>query len=65
VIVTDPDGARDYIRSGETGFTVPPGDPQALRQVLESLLHDPGAMFRIGAVADELVGKGLRCDQPA
>lgn len=51
VIVTDPDGARDYIRNGETGLTVPPGDPQALRQALELLWHDPAMMSRIGANA--------------
>lgn len=49
VIVTDPEGARDYIQDGETGLTVPPGDPQALRQALERLLHDPATSSRISA----------------
>ena len=51
VIVTDPDGARDYIQNGETGLTVPPGDPQALRKALEMLLHDPATYSRIAANA--------------
>lgn len=51
VIVTDPDGARDYIQNGETGLTVPPGDPQALLKALEMLLHDPATYSRIAANA--------------
>jgi glycosyltransferase involved in cell wall biosynthesis len=51
VIVTDPEGAQDYIQNGETGLTVRPGDPQALRQALEMLLHDPATYSRIAANA--------------
>jgi glycosyltransferase involved in cell wall biosynthesis len=49
VIVTDPEGARDYIENGETGLTVPAGNPSALREALETLLRDPVRSSNIAA----------------
>ncbi len=51
VIVSDPEGAADYIVNGETGLTVPPGDTQALQQTIEKLLRSPAELSRIGANA--------------
>ncbi len=34
VVVTDAPGVRDYIRDGETGLIVPPGDAAALRSAI-------------------------------
>lgn len=51
VIVTDPDGAADYMVNGESGFTVPPGDTQALHGVLDMLLRCPVALSTIGTNA--------------
>jgi rhamnosyl/mannosyltransferase len=35
-------------RDGETGFTVPPADPLALRRAIERLIGDPGLRARMG-----------------
>lgn len=40
VIVTDPEGARDYIEDGVDGLLVPAGDPLQLRQAILQLLND-------------------------
>jgi glycosyltransferase involved in cell wall biosynthesis len=53
VIVTDPDGAADYIVNGETGLLVPPNDAGELRRVLVGLLGDPAEMSRIGSNAQQ------------
>ena len=45
----------DYIRDGETGFLVPPGDPVALRCRIQQLLDDPALRRRIGAAARDAV----------
>lgn len=43
IIVTESAGVSDYVRHGETGLTVPPQDPQALRHAVE-MLHDDAAL---------------------
>ncbi|MEM9165719.1 MAG: glycosyltransferase family 4 protein [Planctomycetota bacterium] len=40
---------RELIDDGETGRLVPPGDAQALAEVLESLLRDPASRSDLGA----------------
>jgi glycosyltransferase involved in cell wall biosynthesis len=45
----------DYIRDGETGFLVPPGDADALRARIEQLLDEPDLRRRIGAAARQAV----------
>ncbi len=60
VIVTDPEGGRDYITDGEDGFLVPPGDPAALRTVLQRLLTDAELRSRIGERARQ---KALPLDE--
>jgi len=51
VIVTDVAGARDYIRDGETGLIVAPGDPHALVVALRRMLEDPDYVRRLGDAA--------------
>jgi glycosyltransferase involved in cell wall biosynthesis len=53
VIVTDPDGAADYIRNGETGLLVPPGDAVVLHRALDVLLRDAAEKSCIGRNAQE------------
>jgi glycosyltransferase involved in cell wall biosynthesis len=45
----------DYIRDGETGFLVAPGDPDALRARIEELLDNPDLRKRIGSAARRAV----------
>jgi glycosyltransferase involved in cell wall biosynthesis len=42
-------GTVDYIRHGQTGFLVPPGDPHTLQQVINSLWRDEALRRQIGA----------------
>jgi glycosyltransferase involved in cell wall biosynthesis len=48
VVVNETRGARSYIRDGETGILVPPGDPQALADALRRLWHDDRLRRQIG-----------------
>jgi glycosyltransferase involved in cell wall biosynthesis len=48
-IATQCIGTVDYIRNGETGLLVPPGDARALRQAIECLWHDQALRARIGS----------------
>ncbi len=54
VILTDPEGGRDYINTDErerTGFLVPYGQPQALAQALARVWEDPALARQVGARA--------------
>jgi glycosyltransferase involved in cell wall biosynthesis len=51
VILTDVAGARDYVRDGQTGLIVPPGDSGALGAALRRLLEDRDYARRVGAAA--------------
>ncbi|MFL5690972.1 MAG: glycosyltransferase family 4 protein [Ktedonobacteraceae bacterium] len=48
-------GLTDIVVDGETGLLVPPGDPQALRAAIQSLLDDPAIRERMGALAKQRV----------
>ena len=54
-IVTDPEGAADYITHGEDGFLVPPRDPIALRRTIELLLKQPETISEMGIKAAQRV----------
>lgn len=47
-------GIAESVRNGETGFTVPQGDVESLRQRLKELLDDPGLRLRMGRSGREL-----------
>lgn len=59
VIVTDPQGARDYIKDQSDGILVPPSNPESLRYAIEFLYRDPGFAMRLGRKARE---KAIRLD---
>jgi glycosyltransferase involved in cell wall biosynthesis len=68
VVATRIPTVRDYVRDGETGLLVQPGDVAGLQQKLRLLLHNPGELERIAgnaraAVTTELgeaaLGKGV------
>lgn len=50
-IVTDPEGAGDYIDDGVDGILVTPGKPNELRKAIEGLARDPQKARSIGARA--------------
>ncbi len=55
VIATRTRGQVDTIVDGVTGVYVPPGDPAALREAIQSLLADSERAQRIGAAARRFV----------
>lgn len=50
-IVTDPEGAVDYINHGEDGILVQPKDPIALREAIQFLLNNPDKMKEMSTKA--------------
>jgi glycosyltransferase involved in cell wall biosynthesis len=54
-IMTKARGQVDYIKHGDNGLTVPPGDPAALREAITHLMHHPEEAERIGRAARKAV----------
>ncbi len=48
VIVTRSGALPEYVQEGVTGWVVPPGDPAALAQALQSALSDPPRLAAMG-----------------
>jgi D-inositol-3-phosphate glycosyltransferase len=48
VVATRVGGLAEVIRDGETGFLVPPHDPQALAEAIDCILQDPRAAQAMG-----------------
>ena len=61
VVATDVGGAREAVVDGETGFTVPPADPDALSAAILRVLHDPALGRRMGAAGRARVEKQFSC----
>jgi glycosyltransferase involved in cell wall biosynthesis len=55
VVVTATEGQRDIVEDGVTGVMVPPGDADALRDAVASLLANPRERRRLGDNAREAV----------
>ena len=51
VVATDVGGTAELVVEGETGFLVPPADPEALADAVEQLLRNPELRDRLGAAA--------------
>ncbi len=51
VVASDIAGYRDVVRDGIDGVLVPPGDPQALAEVLRDLYEDPARRARMARAA--------------
>jgi glycosyltransferase involved in cell wall biosynthesis len=49
VICTRTPGQTDVVEEGDTGLYVPPQDPAALRQAIQSLMDNPQEATRLGA----------------
>ena len=65
VIATRSPGTVDYIRDGETGMLVEPGNESNLRTACETLLRDPAMCRRMGAAAQAHIKKYGRPDDYA
>ncbi|HSV64505.1 MAG TPA: glycosyltransferase family 4 protein [Mycobacteriales bacterium] len=55
VVVTANPGMEDYVRHGETGVLVPPGDVDAFAAAVEGLLADPDRAAAMGRAAAKAV----------
>lgn len=55
VILTRNPYVESFMTHGETGYFVPPGDPEAIRSLVRRLLDDPSEAERVGARAREAV----------
>ena len=53
VIVTRSGALPEYVMPGETGWVVPPNDPQALADILQAALSDTARLARMGQAAQE------------
>mgnify|MGYP000094312738 CR=1 FL=1 len=51
VICTDVGGMPEVVVHGETGYIIPPNDPQALREALHAIADHPSTVARMGAAA--------------
>jgi glycosyltransferase involved in cell wall biosynthesis len=58
VIATRTRGQTDTIVDGETGFYVPPRDPEALRKAIARVLERPDEAARVGQAARRFVEQG-------
>jgi glycosyltransferase involved in cell wall biosynthesis len=55
LVATDVPGCREIARAGENALLVPPDDPAALAQALETLATDPALRGRFAAASRHLV----------
>ena len=54
-VVTEVGGVPEVVRDGETGFAVPPANPEALADGVIRLLESPSVAARIGACARQCI----------
>lgn len=57
VIAARSGGLSDIVVDGETGYLVPPGDPQALREAIQRLVGNPALRERMGSMAKQSIVK--------
>jgi hypothetical protein len=62
VVYADYGELASYIREYDAGWTVPPDDPEAIRQTLRQILSDPQEARRRGRNAQRLVARRLTWD---
>lgn len=63
VVSTNRGGPQETVRDGETGYLVPPHDPQALAKRVVALLNDPAARERMGQAAREHIVQRFSTEQ--
>jgi glycosyltransferase involved in cell wall biosynthesis len=65
VIATTAGAFPEFIRDGETGVLVPPGDPDALAAGIKMLLGDPARCVAMGAAASEHIRRDFTWQRTA
>jgi glycosyltransferase involved in cell wall biosynthesis len=63
VVATETDGAREIIRSGETGLLTPIGNPDELAGAIQLLLNDKATRLRISEAAQRDVTERFSVDR--
>lgn len=61
LVATDHGGPREIV--GDAGLLVPPSDPAAMAEALETLLGDPGARRRCGTAGRRRIEMGYSADR--
>ncbi|WP_322798545.1 glycosyltransferase family 4 protein, partial [Thermoflexus sp.] len=54
LVATDVPGCREVVQHGVNGFLVPPKDPGALAEAIETLLRDPERRIQFGVASRQL-----------
>jgi glycosyltransferase involved in cell wall biosynthesis len=54
IVATDVAGCRDVVTDGVNGLLVPPNQPEALAQAIETLALDPELRRRMGAASRQI-----------
>jgi glycosyltransferase involved in cell wall biosynthesis len=62
VVATPVGGTPEVVADGETGFLVPPRDPQTLARALRRLLDDPALRWRMGDAGRRRVEEHFSAD---
>jgi phosphatidylinositol alpha-1,6-mannosyltransferase len=65
VVATAVGGVPEMVVHGETGLLIPPNDPQALAEAINSLLDDPERMEAMGAKGRQRVMERFTWDKVA
>lgn len=65
VVAGDSGGVRSAVRDGETGFVVPPDDPEATADAIALLLRDPALRARLGDAGRRAVETHYNWDRVA
>jgi glycosyltransferase involved in cell wall biosynthesis len=63
VVATRVSGHEDVVCDGSTGLLVPPADPRALAQAMQTLVDSPALRQRMGKVGREAVLAGYSLDR--
>lgn len=63
VVATQVGGVPELVEHGRTGFLIPPGDPQALAQAVQSLLENPTLARRMGGAGQQKALREFTLDQ--
>lgn len=61
-VVAATDGLKEIVEDGQTGYVVPPRDPQALEDAIEKVLSDPDRAAQMGRKGRERVIANFSAD---